>query len=140
MNGTMSIYTHVTILNLVKHQVLEMWNIYIIHYHWKLVIMCGLMLIMMVFRDPDESEYPALQVSLYDDNCNKVGTTVTDDNGYYVFNNQNVDLNSDGIMDNLDILKTYYVVIDDSRFANNQLEFDLEDYYLTVLNGGVGRK
>ncbi len=89
-------------------------------------------------QDPGESGISGLDISLYDENCNKVGVTQTDANGYYRFNRNNVDLNNDGNFESPDILKTYYVVIEDNRFSNDELLLNGDTYYLTVLNKGVG--
>lgn len=89
-------------------------------------------------QDPNESGIGGVSISLYDNKCNKIAITTTDVNGHYVFNNKNVDLNGDGIFDNLEILKNYYVVIDDSRFANEKLTINSKPYYLTISDKGVG--
>ncbi len=89
-------------------------------------------------QDPGEKGISGLEVSLYNDTCDKVGSTTTDTNGNYVFNDSNVDLDGDGIMDGIDILEKYYVVIDDNGFANDRLEKDSKIYYLTILNKGFG--
>lgn len=89
-------------------------------------------------QDPGETGIGGLSVSLFDENCNKVANTVTNADGYYNFNKSNVDLNSDGKYESPDILKQYYVVIDDSRFAIDNLSFNSKSYYLTIFNKGVG--
>ena len=89
-------------------------------------------------QDPGENGISGLGVSLYDDNCNKVGTTTTDSKGKYLFNKDNVDLDGDGIFDGIDILSKYYVVIDDAGFTNDRLDKDGKIYYLTILNKGFG--
>ena len=89
-------------------------------------------------QDPDEEGISGISISLYDDNCNKVGSTVSDKDGYYLFDNTNVDLNNDGNFESPDILQKYYVVIDDNRFVDDKLTKGSKDYYLTVLNKGSG--
>jgi uncharacterized repeat protein (TIGR01451 family) len=89
-------------------------------------------------QDPTETGVAGLGVSLYDENCIKVGTTTTNFEGYYLFNNSNVDIDGDGNSDNLEILKQYYVVIDDQRFSGEKLSIDSKPYYLTIINKGTG--
>ncbi|MGE5355239.1 MAG: SdrD B-like domain-containing protein [Deltaproteobacteria bacterium] len=89
-------------------------------------------------QDPGEKGVAGVLLSLYDQNCNKVGSAVTDLNGMYVFNNTNVDLDGNGSFDNLEILKKYYVVLDDVRFSADNLKIDGKPYYLTIDNKGVG--
>ena len=89
-------------------------------------------------QDPDEHGIAGLNLSLYDENCIKIGRTVTNSEGFYVFNNTNVDLNNDGKFESPDILKQYYVVIDDNRFSSDNLSYNSKSYYLTIFNKGVG--
>ena len=89
-------------------------------------------------QDAGENGVSGLSLSLYDEKCNKVGTTSTNASGYYLFSKANVDLDGNGSFDNLEILKKYYVVIDDSRFSGDALNFGGKKYYLTILNKGVG--
>ena len=89
-------------------------------------------------QDPDENGFSGISVSLYDENCNKVGSTITDAEGYYYFDKTNVDLNNDGVFESPDILQKYYVVIDDSRFVDGKMNINGKTYFLTVLNKGFG--
>ena len=73
-------------------------------------------------------------MSLYDAaGCTKVGQTTTDANGYYIFNHNNVDLNLDGINDNLAYESKYYVVISDNRFdpVTGKLNYNGKNYNLS---------
>lgn len=65
-------------------------------------------------QDPNESGISGLRIALYDSQCNLLTTTVTDINGNYLFNKNNV---AGGILYN----SQYYIVLQDSRFdVNNQ--------------------
>lgn len=67
-------------------------------------------------QDPDETGISGIKLSLYSSACQKVASTQTDQNGYYVFNNKNVDQNQDGVLDHLEYGSSYYIVLEDSRF------------------------
>lgn len=66
-------------------------------------------------QDADESGIAGISLSLYDKNCRKIGSTITDINGNYFFNKDNVDLNGDGSFEPLHFSEDYYIVFDDSR-------------------------
>ncbi|MBK8955017.1 MAG: HYR domain-containing protein [Saprospiraceae bacterium] len=96
-------------------------------------------------QDPGEKPVKGLELILVDKNCEIVGTTTTDNYGYYVFNSGNVDTNQDGIADGLKSFEDYYLVISDSRFLVNashliigsdtvKLSENKSDYNLTLVN------
>ncbi len=83
-------------------------------------------------QDPNESGIEGVKISLYNKNCKRVASVITDVNGNYLFDDKNVDLNLDGIMDGLQFGETYYIAIDDSRFNSttgritiNNIELEL---------------
>lgn len=67
-------------------------------------------------QDPNEASIGGLTINLYDEFCNKIGETVTDNMGHYLFGNHNVDTNLDGTYDGLTPESCYYIVVQDSRF------------------------
>lgn len=89
-------------------------------------------------QDPSETVLPNIQVALYDANCNKVGETITNNDGHYKFNNTNVDLDGNQIMDGLDPYTTYHIVITDPSFNKAQSSFDYNGnlFVLTKVNSG----
>jgi len=138
LNGVMSIYTHNTFPQMGKasgfgdlEAIYDPLPLEIGDYVWFDEDKDGI-------QDPGENGMAGVAISLYDENCNKIGSTVTDEHGYYLFDKSNIDLNNDGVFDSPNILQKYYVVIDDSRFADGKLTKDGETYYLTVLNRGFG--
>lgn len=90
-------------------------------------------------QDAGEAALGNIELSLFDDNCNRVGNTTTDGNGNYYFNASNVDLNGDGSFDGLALGSNYYVVITDAAFsaATGTLTTD-EALVLTNANVGFG--
>ncbi len=76
-----------------------------------------------------ESGIAGLTVNIYDDNCQLVGTTTTDDNGRYHFNNQNVDLNGDGDMDGMALNANYYITLDQANYDIANQSFNLGNIY-----------
>ena len=85
-------------------------------------------------QDADEKGLAGITLRLYDaTGCTKVGQPTTDANGYYIFNHNNVDLNSDGINDNLSYESKYYVVISDNRFepVTGKLNYNGKNYNLS---------
>jgi uncharacterized repeat protein (TIGR01451 family) len=91
-------------------------------------------------QDAGEAPINSLQISLFDANCNQVGTTTTDINGNYYFNNSNVDIDGNGEMDGLEYGKQYYVVLNDPSFDKGlgSLVLNDEHHLLSQLNIGTG--
>jgi len=91
-------------------------------------------------QDPNEKGIAGLKISLYNASCQKVSSFITNQSGQYLFNETNVDLNADGIMDGLAYNSEYYVVIDDHRFDATKKYFIIGQDTLVVAlaNAGVG--
>ena len=81
-------------------------------------------------QDAGESPVSNLKLIICDDQCNEIGTTTTDFNGNYVFNDTNVDFDQDGVMDGLFADQTYYISIDPNLFDETSQSFVLNDNYL----------
>ncbi len=79
-------------------------------------------------QDAGENGIANVRVSLYDENCRRIASVLTNDDGLYFFNNSNVDKDGDGVADGLAFNTQYYIVIDDSRF----------DKFLQALITGAG--
>ncbi len=91
-------------------------------------------------QDAGELALGNVDLNLYDQDCNLVGSTTTDTNGNYVFNNGNVDLDGDGIMDGLLSNATYYVVLDNANYNPSMQNYSIggEDYMICSSNIGMG--
>lgn len=68
-------------------------------------------------QDPGEPFLPNVELSLYDEDCQLVGITQSNENGNYYFNESNVDVDNDGTFDGLNYSSNYYVVVSDSDFS-----------------------
>lgn len=78
-------------------------------------------------QDPQEPGVSGVALSLYDENCNELETTVSDANGYYSFKDLNVDLD-------------YYIVITDPDY-NAQYGYISKNgmsLYPSIADKGVG--
>ena len=86
-------------------------------------------------QDAEEAPLTNLKLVLFDNLCNEIGTTTTDFNGNYTFNETNVDLNQDGVMDGLLVNETYYIAIDPTLFDEPSNSYVLADkYYYPTIN------
>lgn len=65
-------------------------------------------------QDSNEPGLENVVLNLYNDECDLVGVTVTDENGVYLFNSSNVDVDLDGVPDGLEVGETYFVQIEPS--------------------------
>ncbi len=89
-------------------------------------------------QDAGELPVDGLTLTLLDANCNIVGTTITDSNGNYIFNSSNVDLNNDGVYDNINAEDTYYVEIDNSILDANSGYYIINDKSFTTCSTDLG--
>ena len=67
-------------------------------------------------QDPGEKALKNISLVLLDKNCKQVGSTKTDNYGYYIFNGTNVDVDFNGSPDGIQSFEDYYLVVDDKRF------------------------
>ena len=77
-------------------------------------------------QDAGEPAVPGLSVGLYDANCNRIGTTTTDQNGNYTFSN--------GIVSGFD----YYISLDVPAFGGNSEVLEINNEGFTPTVSGVG--
>lgn len=67
-------------------------------------------------QDAGEPGISGVALNLYDEACTLIGTTTTDANGYYSFNDSNVDANQDGTFDGVFANATYYIEINPTAY------------------------
>ncbi len=92
-------------------------------------------------QDPGEAPIPNLPINLYNYLGIKVGSTTTDNDGFYKFDNANVDTtgnNGSGGFTGLHFGKTYTIVVGESQFASNTLTVSGQKYVLTAANATAG--
>ncbi|GLR15697.1 hypothetical protein GCM10007940_03120 [Portibacter lacus] len=89
-------------------------------------------------QDAGEPVLSNIALSLYDADCNLVGTTQTDDKGNYYFNDSNVDLNQDGLFDGLDLNADYYVVVSDDAYDATTGILTVDGNAVFVTKQGLG--
>ena len=70
-----------------------------------------------------------LTMNIYDSNCNKIGSTVTDANGNYLFDETNVDLDQDGQFDGLNFEDEYFIAVDASFYDAINQSYVINDIY-----------
>jgi uncharacterized repeat protein (TIGR01451 family) len=70
-------------------------------------------------QDANENGIGGISLNLYDSECNLVGSTVTNDQGVYAFNNTNVDSDLNGTLDGVYPNTTYYIELDNSMYDEN---------------------
>ncbi len=86
-------------------------------------------------QDAGESPLSNHTIIICDDKCVEIGSTTTDSNGNYSFNNDNVDRDLDGQMDGLVPGEQYYISLDPTLFDHNSLSYVINNsyYYPTVI-------
>lgn len=91
-------------------------------------------------QDAGEVGIPNLTVNLYDEECSLVGTTTTNENGVYGFNNTNVDSDLDGTLDGVYPNTTYYIEIDNSLYdeASGLYTVGNQEFVVCTANAGSG--
>ncbi len=67
-------------------------------------------------QDPNENGVEGVIIELYNTSCEKIASTTTDANGYYVFNSSNVDEDLDGTFDKVSPYTSYYIALATSQF------------------------
>ena len=90
-------------------------------------------------QDPNEQVISGLNVILLDANCNLVGTTTTDENGIYRFNNSNVSNVglSNPIYDGIYANQQYYVSIDPSFIDGASGGYSIGGNLYNVTTSGI---
>ena len=93
-------------------------------------------------QGPDEDRIANIDVVLYDENCQLVGTTTTDANGNYRFNNSNVSNSglTNPIFDGLLADKQYYIGLDPQAFDDQTSSFSINNISYNVTTAGVDDK
>ena len=86
-------------------------------------------------QNADEEGVADLVLNIYNEECDLVGTTTTDANGNYIFDNSNVDRNQDGYFDGLIGNTNYYVAIDPNVYDQNVQSYKLENIYFDITSG-----
>lgn len=89
-------------------------------------------------QDPGEDGIGNITLNLYNDDCDLVGTTTTDENGVYGFNDTNVDSDLDGNLDGVYPNTTYYVELDNSLYDEETglYTFGNEEYTICTADAG----
>ncbi len=91
-------------------------------------------------QDADEDVISGLIINLVNDDCQVVGTTISNSSGQYFFNNSNVDSNLDGSFDGLRSDVTYTIVVHDSQFLinENRVRVGTDQFEICSTNFGTG--
>ena len=89
-------------------------------------------------QDAGEQPFSGLGLHLYDQNCNLIASTTTDNNGNYLFNASNVDRNNDGVLDGLVYNQDYYIVLDDANYDFNSMIYTIDGELYTICSNDVG--
>lgn len=89
-------------------------------------------------QDAGENGVAGVVIDLYNEACEVIGTTTTDDLGYYVFNNTNVDENNDGTFDRVSPYTKYYVALSSTQFntTTSSISVGGDNYLLTAAHDG----
>ncbi len=91
-------------------------------------------------QDGGEKPFEGVAVKLYDDQCNEVGSTITDANGNYYFNESNVDKDGDGTFDGIASDACYYVTLDLNTYDQTSKLYNVGDnYYINTVNVNSNR-
>jgi len=89
-------------------------------------------------QDAGEEGIEGVTLNLYDSECNLVGTTVTNENGIYAFNDNNVDNDQNGTFDGAYINTTYYVELDNNIYDENTGLYTVDNNEFTICTSDVG--
>ncbi|WP_235296108.1 SdrD B-like domain-containing protein [Portibacter marinus] len=89
-------------------------------------------------QDAGEPHMPNVDLKLYNEQCEEVGSTTTAANGNYYFNESNVDLNHDGIFDGPASGAMYYIVVVDEDFNMDSGILTTESTSYTLAKADVG--
>ncbi|MBT8191222.1 MAG: DUF11 domain-containing protein, partial [Bacteroidia bacterium] len=91
-------------------------------------------------QDAGEKTLAGVELVICDASCNEIGSTITDSNGNYAFNNSNVDKDGDGQMDGLTAGSKYYISLDPDMFDAQASAYLIdEDYYFPTIIAGDSR-
>jgi uncharacterized repeat protein (TIGR01451 family) len=80
-------------------------------------------------QDAGEEAVTDLTIQLYDTDCQLIASTVTDTNGHYSFNNENVDLNNDGQWDGMLKGENYFIAIHPETYDNESNSFVIDNIF-----------
>ncbi len=83
-------------------------------------------------QDADEEGMSGITLRLHDKDCNIIGTTQTDENGFYAFNNSNVDVDQDGIVDGVSAGAELFITLSNYNTTNHNYLFDNLYHYPTL--------
>ncbi len=89
-------------------------------------------------QDAGEEGLEGISLNLYDSECNLVGTTVTNEDGNYAFNDSNVDNNQNGTFDGVYTNTTYYIELDNTIFDENTGLYTFENIEYTICTADSG--
>ena len=89
-------------------------------------------------QDANENGIGGITLNLYDSECNLVGTTVTNNQGVYAFNNSNVDSDLNGTLDGVYPNTTYYVELDNSIYDENTGLYTYANNEYTICTADAG--
>lgn len=90
------------------------------------------------FQDANENGIGGVALNLYDNECNLVGTTVTDDQGVYAFNSSNVDSDLNGTLDGVYPNTSYSVELDNSIYDENTGLYTIDNKEYTICTSDAG--
>ncbi len=86
-------------------------------------------------QDGAEAPLEDVTVLIYDESCNVIGQTQTDEKGNYYFNNSNVDVDGDGVFDGLSKDACYYITLDYSNYDDIAKLYSFgDDFYIITQN------
>lgn len=85
-------------------------------------------------QDPNEKGLEGISLSIYNADFKLIGTTKTDENGHYLFNDENVE-SSNGT--GLNTHSTYYVVLESWQLDQKSVFIEEQPYFLTKSNIGA---
>ncbi len=90
-------------------------------------------------QDPGEEGIPNVGLNLYNSDCELIGTTQTDEDGIYAFNDSNVDADGDGEFDGVFPDVTYYVGIDNAIYDETTGLYTLgtDEFTICTANSGT---
>ncbi|MBK9727826.1 MAG: HYR domain-containing protein [Saprospiraceae bacterium] len=91
-------------------------------------------------QDAAEKPWRGLQLALFDSKCVQIASTTTDNNGNYLFNSSNVDLDGNGTTESLKSFETYFLVVKDPSFNKSigKVVLGIDTFQMTIVNKTPG--
>ncbi|MFT6782843.1 MAG: putative repeat protein (TIGR01451 family) [Saprospiraceae bacterium] len=89
-------------------------------------------------QDANENGIGGISLNLYDSECNLLGTTITNAQGVYAFNNSNVDNDRNGSFDGVYPNTTYYIELDNTRYDTDSGLYTFNNNEYTICTADVG--